>query len=189
MYRDSSSSQGQCLPRTQKNNLKAWICRTRHALYFLSLSSLYDLSHEHAKMRASRAVAVLSDGRIFSSSPGAKLLSLSCRQTSSEASRKWQKPAQFDCARTFSQSAKRSALSAAQEALVLSIGFIHNTADWLTIFSIQFESCKRSCELVPGSCERAHEPRGKEAPFYGSKHWYCGMRAALGRRKANQAAY
>lgn len=73
-------------------------------------------------MRASRAVAVLGDGRILSSSPGAKLLNLSwsCR-ASSDAPRQWQlqQPAvQFDGARSFSQSFKRgAAVNAAQEAL------------------------------------------------------------------------
>ncbi|ROV93389.1 hypothetical protein VMCG_08427 [Cytospora schulzeri] len=68
-------------------------------------------------MRASRAVTVFSDGRILSSSPGARLLSLSCRP-SSDAPRQWQSPVQIDAARNFSQSSKRgAALNAAQEAL------------------------------------------------------------------------
>lgn len=62
-------------------------------------------------------MTVLGDGRILCSSPGAKLLSLSCRPTSSEASRKWLQPIQFECARAFSQTLeKRAALNAAQEA-------------------------------------------------------------------------
>lgn len=91
--------------------------------------SLGHIPHEFVKMRASRAVAVLGDGRILSSSPGAKLLNLSwsCR-ASSDAPRQWQQPAQFDGARSFSQSFKRgAALNAAQEAYVFSASHCHKS--------------------------------------------------------------
>lgn len=65
-------------------------------------------------------MAVLGDGRILSSSPGAKLLNLSwsCR-ANPDAPRQWQQPVQFDGMRSFSQSFKRgAALNAAQEAYI-----------------------------------------------------------------------
>lgn len=72
-------------------------------------------------------MAVLGDGRILSSSPGAKLLNLSwsCR-AGSDAPRQWQQPVQFGGARSFSQSFKRgAALNAAQEAYVLAGEYHH----------------------------------------------------------------
>lgn len=116
-----------CLPGAQKNIriiTGTWI---RATLLSCPSPSLGHIPHEFVKMRASRAVAVLSDGRILSSSPGAKLLNLSwsCR-ASSDAPRQWQQPVQFDGARSFSQSFKRgAALNAAQEAYVVSDKYHH----------------------------------------------------------------
>lgn len=104
--------------------LGIWI---RATLLSYPSPSLGHIPDEFVKMRASRAVAVLGDGRILSSSPGAKLLNLNwgCR-ASSDAPRQWQQPAQFECARSFSQSFKRgAALNAAQEAYVGPSKYIH----------------------------------------------------------------